>query len=344
MLRNRLIFMVLWILSVVGISFYGGPVSYGLFLMLTAIPLVSLIYLIYVYFTYRIYQEAATNSPVANTGIPYYITLQNEYKVLFSGIKLKFYSAFSEIDGVSDETEYELAPGEGIRLETRLICRYRGEYRVGVSRICIRDPFGLISLSFNNREPLRMTVKPELVTDLTSEDIPDSMDGTEGRHRPDYPDVTVREYVPGDSIKRINWKASARMDRLLVRNDIGDERRGVVIVPDTRRYTEDEYAYIPAENEILKKLLAVSYYYASRNVPVTLAAQSKSGGILIETVDSERGFERYYDVVAGLGFDKSFDREYVLDELSRSGGSVYGNAVILIPDADETDDHQINNR
>ena len=45
MKRNRILFLIAWIASVVGISFFGGPVSYGFFALLTLLPLISLLYL-----------------------------------------------------------------------------------------------------------------------------------------------------------------------------------------------------------------------------------------------------------------------------------------------------------
>ena len=65
MKRSRIIFIILWILSLVGISFFGGPVSYGIFAALSLLPVFSLAYVICVFFLYRIYQELDNRSIVA---------------------------------------------------------------------------------------------------------------------------------------------------------------------------------------------------------------------------------------------------------------------------------------
>ena len=46
MRRNRIIWLCLWVLSLVGISLRGGAVSYGFFAMLTLVPIISLLYLL----------------------------------------------------------------------------------------------------------------------------------------------------------------------------------------------------------------------------------------------------------------------------------------------------------
>ena len=72
MKRNRLLFCLLWLLSLAGISFYGGTVSYGFFAVFTLLPLVALVYLLCVYLTFRIYQRLETKQLVAKESIPFY--------------------------------------------------------------------------------------------------------------------------------------------------------------------------------------------------------------------------------------------------------------------------------
>ncbi len=330
MLRNRIIFGILWVLSVVGISFYGGPVSYGLFLMLTAIPIISLSYLLYVYFTYRIYQELGAKNITANQSVPYYVTLQNEKHILFTSIRVRFYSTFSEIEGLGDDNEYELGPKEGIRLETKLICRYRGEYEVGVKRIIITDLFRLIRISFDNPEPLLAVVKPEMPKEGPKQEFIISEEITIGENNKNTPDVTMREYMAGDDIRRINWKASARADRLYTRNETGEEKRGILLIPDTCRYTDDEYTYIPVENETLKAVLSISMYYVRLNIPVRLAALQRGGKLLQATAYSEKGFEDYYEEVAGIVFDREMSAEKIGGSIVASGIADSESNIILI--------------
>lgn len=303
MVRNRIIFGILWVLSVVGISFYGGPVSYGLFLMITFIPVISFIYIFYVFFSYRIYQEIGSKNLTSDQGVPYYITLQNEKRLLFSSIRVRFYSSFSRIEGINDGEEYELAPGEGIRLETQLICKYRGEYLVGVKKVMITDLFRLFCISFNNPEPLRVVVKPDMSKINGLKELFSAEEVTENRNLKDSLDVISSVYYPGDDPKRINWKLSAAMDELYVRRETGEEKKGILIIPDTCRYTKNEYEYIPAEDSILRAVLSLSRYYVSNNIPVTLAALQGGERIQHFMANSETGFLSFYEKVSEIVFD-----------------------------------------
>ena len=146
MRRNRIIWATLWVASVVLISFYGGPVSYGIFAVLTLTPVISLAYILLVLARFKIYQYFECPEIVSRHVIPFYFTLQNEDFFAFSGVRVNFYSDFSAIEGLSDDIEYELLPGTKIKKETGLICRYRGEYEVGIRSVVLQDHLRLFSV------------------------------------------------------------------------------------------------------------------------------------------------------------------------------------------------------
>ena len=45
----------------------------------------------------------------------------------------------------------------------------------------------------------------------------------------------LREYVPGDDIKDIDWKASSRSQKMLVRQYIAERKHNIMLVFDTNR-------------------------------------------------------------------------------------------------------------
>lgn len=60
------------------------------------------------------------------------VRLMNEFPFAFAGVRVGFFSSFSSIKGLNDDEEYELLPKTGIREDTELVCKYRGEYEVGI--------------------------------------------------------------------------------------------------------------------------------------------------------------------------------------------------------------------
>lgn len=311
MKRNRIIFIILWILSVVGISFFGGPVSYGLFALLTLLPLVSLLYLHCVFHFFRIYQELDGKHLVANHTVPFYFTLMNEYFFGFAGIRVRFFSSFSTISGLDDAVEYELLPKTGIKKQTNLVCKYRGEYEVGIKTVEIQDYFQLIRIKYHNRETLRVLVRPNLVdlTQLSSIDLSQTM-ARDSLNNPSEPDVLVRKYEAGDDPRQINWKASARSGELLLRKMVGQEREDVGILMGTHRISREPLEYLPVENKILEVTLALSLFFAKKSIGVHL--YYGRGGLVEKSLSGLDRFEDYYAGISAVEFLEEEKEEQLL--------------------------------
>lgn len=301
MKRNRILFCILWVLSVVGISFYGGPVSYGFFALLTLIPIFSFGYLLCVMFFFRIYQELDSKNLVANHTVPFFFKLMNEYFFGFASIRVRFFSSFSTISGLDDGIEYELLPKTGITKQTDLVCKYRGEYEVGIKQVEMQDFLRLFRLSHHNKETLRVMVRPDLVTleELHGVETLDAL-ARDSVARQTEPDVLVRRFEAGDDLRHVNWKASARSGELLTRKFVGEEREGISILVSTWRCSEDPLRHLPAENKLLEAVLALAFFFAKRKIPVRtyIGAKETSQHTLSELGE----FENYYSMIAGVEF------------------------------------------
>ena len=307
MRRNRLILAALWILSVICISFYGGSVSYGFFAVVTLVPVVSLIYLLLVLSRFKIYQHFECPEIVSDHIVPFYFTLQNEDLFAFSGIRVSFYSDFSSIEGLSDDIEYELLPKTKIKKETGLICRYRGEYLVGIKSVTLCDYLRLFRITCKNREPVRVTVNPDIkrIDNIKSFET-DAVSDRENEANLSHPDVTVRDYATGDDIRRINWKQTARLQKLTVRNYIGEEKDGIGLLTDTERISSNISDYLPVENRILEISLALTLFLKDRNIPVyAYTLRGEGAGCVIDSSDS---FNSFYKTMSSVIFERTQDR------------------------------------
>ncbi len=328
MKRNRLIFLILWLISLAGISFRGGVVSYGFFLFMTLIPLVSLIYLIAVFFAFKVYQQVEGRDLVVNHSHPFLFILQNEYFFTYSSVKVNLFSDFSRISGQDDGAEYELLPKTGIRNEATIICRYRGEYDVGVRNIEIMDYLRLFRFRYRNKGTVRVTVKPDLIRldELRSIDI-QLLNSIHVPANPEEPDVFVRKYEPGDDIRFVEWKASARANELLVRKRTGEEQQGVGILVGTERRSREPEKYLPPENKILETALALAWYFTAKNTPVSVNYL----GTQLRTcvVDRPENFNEFYEEMSSVTFSDMYTERRLL-ELSGASGVLYSMKAVFM--------------
>ena len=315
MKKNRIIYGIVWILSLVLISLFGGAVSYGIFAMVTILPFISIGYVICVGLSFHIYQELGSNTLTAGEVVPFYFSLMNEHFFGYAGIRVLFFDDFSNIDRLASSVEYELLPQTGIERQTRLICKYRGEYEVGIRAVEICDYLRLVKWTWKNKETLRVNVRPGLVKlskaqglemlYLTARDS--NEDGVEQ-------DLLLREYQPGDDIRQINWKAYARSGQLLIRKRISEKQEGAGILFSTYRKEEVPKTYLPMENKILELVLAISYYLCNRFIPVQ-AFGLQEGQILGESLSLMADFEKYYETLSHINFAKENEEETFLGEM-----------------------------
>ena len=329
MLRNRIIVGLLWIVSLVGITFYGGTISYGFFIAVTLLPLLSLCYLLSVRLRFSIYQKLEGKSFVSNHAIPYFFTLQDEAKFAFAGVKVFFYSDFSSLTELRDGIEYELFPDTGITRDTTLICKYRGSYNVGIRSVEITDFLRLFRMRYKNKEPLEVFIRPDTVvlSDLASVRMPRLL-ARESAQNGTVPEAIVREYQPGDSLRRIHWKASAKEGRLLVRRVTGEQQQHVCILLSTFRASEKPEEYLPPENKMLEIALALASYFLRRGIPVRASHRSQA----TETcrMDSADSFDKYYEICAHLNFSPSFGDDGLFDGLIRRPDAVNGHITFFV--------------
>ena len=82
--------------------------------------------------------------------VPYFFVLQNDDYFAFTSVGVRLFSSFSYVEKLPDGTSYELLPGDKYTFETKLVCKYRGEYEVGVKEIVITDFLRLFQISYRS--------------------------------------------------------------------------------------------------------------------------------------------------------------------------------------------------
>lgn len=123
--------------------------------------------------------------------------------------------------------EYELRP-------TR-----RGLYPIGPFVVEYEDPFGMVNSVLAVGEADRLVVVPEVVEMPVGGPTLADGEGTaqlvQRRVTGNDDDLTTREYRPGDALRRVHWRASARHGELMVRQEEHRSHPDARILVDTRQ-------------------------------------------------------------------------------------------------------------
>ncbi len=312
---RRIIYLFLWIMSLVGISFYGGAISYGFFWGVTLVPVISLIYLMLFFSQFRVYQDIESRNIVCKQAMPYYFTLPNETFYSFAGLSIRLFSGFSYVTDMPEDEEYELLPGDSYTYHTNLICKYRGEYEVGVKEIIVTDFFRLFRFRYRIHGSIRALVYPRIIQKKELNSIKDVIDVShlQSQMNQTEMDVVTRDYVQGDSLKHIHWKSSAKEQKLKTRNMLGERKQEILLVYDTKRYDANEEKYIPLENQILETVLALGFHFAEKNIPYTLMCGQS--GIQRYQIEGITQLDHLYQEMAHVRFDEQEELEILLQQV-----------------------------
>jgi len=109
----------------------------------------------------------------------------------------------------------------------------RGRYAFDAVRLTVQDPFGLARAQLVQGEPQALVVYPRLVAleRLFSEGGAHAQDGRRLllRRPTGYELHSVREYVEGESLRKVHWRSTAKRGRLMVK-ELEDAPRDEVAV------------------------------------------------------------------------------------------------------------------
>jgi uncharacterized protein (DUF58 family) len=116
-----------------------------------------------------------------------------------------------------------LGPRETVEMQYELVGRQRGVYQVGPGRIATGDLFGFADAQGAADEAQRLVVYPRVISLARPALTSRAPHGRMPSRHPIYADPArvngVREYVPGDPLRQIDWRTSAHTARLQVKKN-----------------------------------------------------------------------------------------------------------------------------
>jgi len=104
-------------------------------------------------------------------------------------------------------------------------CTRRGVFTLGGTTLETGDPFGIYTVTLEDKTSSTLAVMPQVVS-LPKFNIPSSGSAGEGRTSPRSLEETInashtREMVPGDPMRLVHWKTTARKGEFFVRQAEG---------------------------------------------------------------------------------------------------------------------------
>jgi uncharacterized protein (DUF58 family) len=120
-------------------------------------------------------------------------------------------------------------------IHVKLEMNRRGVHRIPDFEIATRFPFGLSERVIRFQDDLEVVVYPRvhMLRSTSLEQLSTGRESTVMNNGEGDEFFSLREYVPGDDVRRISWRVSARVGKWVVRELARERARSVVFVLDT---------------------------------------------------------------------------------------------------------------
>ena len=328
MSKNRIILIVLMILTAVLTSIRGGTITYMLFYFVWGAPILSGLYLIYVYLRFRIYQDIERRTLIKGEKVPYIVQLSNHDIITYTSVKVHFFDRLSTIEDVPQDRNYSFTPGQSYKKETVVCVNYRGQYSVGVDKAEIMDFLHLFKMTYRYPKSIMVTVLPivphyeNLV--VAEEEYAENININNARYEESFPDVELRKYVTGDSLRAVNWKASARGRELFTRKYVNEANPAVLLVADFSSTGLNGEEKVIIEDKLIEANLGIVDYMYRKNVSVDALFCDEE--IKVVPIYSKVGMDNFYNICAYTAFNGRFDTAKLLLE---RGKGLYSQIIVV---------------
>jgi len=187
-------------------------------------------------------------------------------------------------DALPASAGFVLAPlrsGGRATLRYELHGQQRGVHRVGPVTVRVRDPFGLAARPLEVGGTDQVVVYPpvhRLAAGLPLRGRAGSGGATRARPGASGDELsTVREYVRGDDLRRVHWRATAHRGELMIRQDEAPQRPDALLVLDTRVHAHRGVGPRSSLETAVATTASVAYHLAEHGFDSALATTALSG-------------------------------------------------------------------
>jgi uncharacterized protein (DUF58 family) len=219
-----------------------------------------------------------------------------------------------------------IADGDAMVGRYEVLCRPRGVYRVGPSKVSIGDPMGFTESTSTFGSIGRLVVYPR-VEELESVPTGRGQDQTINTSRAAFwhsggeDFFTLREYQQGDDLRKVHWPSSARRDELMIKQlEMPWQSRAFIVLDPRAEPHESPESF---EQAVRGAASALRHLFRSGYTPTVWAGSGN--GTMVTNADSYR---TVMEELATIRPARSLDFRHLVSRLRRSG--MAGGVLVMV--------------
>jgi uncharacterized protein (DUF58 family) len=257
------------------------------------------------------------------------LTLESQRKVFRVAVE-------DRVHGLGSATFIADRVSEGDTMAGRyeVISRPRGVYKVGPAKIRIGDPLGFTEATSTFGKASRLVVYPR-IEQLDGVPTGRGQDQTINTSRASFwhsggeDFYTLREYQPGDDIRKVHWPSSARRDALMVKQLEMPWQSRAFIVLDPR--AEPHVSAESFEQAVRGAASTLHHLFRSGYTPTIW--MGSGNGTLVGSADA---YQKAMEELATVRPVRAVDLRHLVGRLRRSG--MAGGVLVMVTGSPDDSD------
>lgn len=223
MLKNRVFYGVMLVIAALIYIFTNTYYTLTLLLACILLPLISFVLMLFSRNGLTVRLELPAMAEKETAVLAYELSNTS----FFPAARVAFVVELeNQMTGTGFQRKINATVGGHKKVDARLSLQNSkvGCIRVSTRKIRVYDIFGLFTLKKKDLQDQMMVIYPDLKDISVSMEKPVETQGDGERYAVNRPgqDVSeifqLREYTPGDEVRKIHWKLSSKIDRMMVRD------------------------------------------------------------------------------------------------------------------------------
>lgn len=237
----------------------------------------------------------------------------------------------SNIPGYTVSSARAADPGASIQWRAHTVCTRRGVFSLGPWELRMGEPFGFFLVRQLYLQRQEILVYPPLAQ-LPEHVLPHH--GAMGDNRPlnqplraeTIASSTVRAYAPGDPLRNIHWRTTARRFDPYVKVFTPEAASSVWLVPDFERRVHVGGGDNSSEETMVTVVASLAASLLQQNLSVGLLAGAEEETVVLP----RQGQAHLWAILQALAPLQASDRHSLADVLDQARGLVSGNDLLIL--------------
>ncbi|NLG89749.1 MAG: DUF58 domain-containing protein [Clostridiaceae bacterium] len=315
MKKSWITYLAALLLSFIYIFIDGGFLPYTIFYTVLFLPVVSFTYLLIVYFTFTFSERLDKREYRKGDILDYKLKIHN-----VTPLYIPYFTVYMHMEGqmlISGmKTEHlVLKPFSRREFHFSVPILYRGRYKVGISYIEIRDFLNLFAFKYTMGETKFIRVYPRILPleEMRHQFVRISENEYISRKKDmGHSEIdNIRDYMYGDSLKKIHWKLSSKFNKLMTKEThSSSEKEFWIIINFEEIPGEAEYA-LKIGDRTIEVLVSLARALLSSDIALKTCFFRKEQIML--TYPDMNSFNQLYELFAFVPFDQKVSFDSVMD-------------------------------